>query len=1370
MLGISTITNPVQKPLLQDDLFDAEYSSSEDECNKPELDSHSSRDSTNVVQDNAGAEKCSGATDVEKKATDDEKDAIDDKKDVTNRNNATDDEKNTTEDEKDATDDEKDGTEDANDAIEDVEKNEYEGMEAENSAGSDDDSLARPSPMERAKTKKQKASERQNSSRRVKQKAIEQIHSESQRIIRESKLVIPYHTPKPLSLNEFFSKKPNLTQIKAPQALSRILQSSTMKEKPIEQVRSKHLIHRRAKTTYANSKLSKHTTMKPEDPKLSEPTTMKPEGNSEKLNTDSDIKDTVDDSDEDPDKLVLRLDSLSDDEEMDMKLEETDINLSEKIEETSNEGKNDGLEPPLQAESQDWSLRLDTQSVPNTLPELESPVTEVLCTGSTMESSLTDTPTQQSQDSESDTTVSKMMDSCEDGQDSALTNDVMVTPVNKSLQSESSGSNKKRLLEMLKGYDTMVPKLGGNRDAIINFDSDEVQPSTGVNTLMERFIKHSTKKYVTKKKHVQLEVVKKELNSEGKEELVHELVPVTLGEDEQKDPKLETPGAKLLKLKENLQVKMKVQREIERQRRIDAYRMDNEEGYEENEHKEDELGFNEEEEEAELTDGSETDGDYEPDEAVDNDYDDDDDDDSETEEKNIFLDGQAKEDDMEELSSVEINNKKLIVSETNNDDDSDDEFVFKIRKKKKRTVVEDEDEEDEEKCVETHNSWKNGIVLDKSNHHDDTSTISSSSVKSLFKNPIRYSMAADGKTMDLFDSSTNTTDRSEDTANLSVPDGCNTSIGAFSFTPIKEKTGLIRHKSTDFANTPDSDEDEECKEDNDHSKEVDSRNFPIPSERSVNLNSSFDNSSAIPPYQPTNSIDKSSTNASSHEFQPRSLRQNETVCKMGGLTLPIEDSQDLFQQDFSYPQSASSAEIGNSSQNLHLSFEDNTQTQFLDENGFLKVKTQQASSKSHKLIMPKDDDDEHAGDMNELLGLCSGQFTATLQPSKPSKGVFSQLGNQGTGTPEMDELLQLCSGTFTGKNKHEEVGDDVSESSFQMLSDNESIKSKDADGFSDNEDEKHDKNDNEELGGINEDTDNEEQPTAKKIFKNKFIEEEAELSGSEFGSDEEYDAEEFGDLIAEEMINEDVGNEGDIHNKIQKMHMKLTDDEDARRLRLYKEAFLTDGDLHDGSKGRTRQFRWRNVDDDSWTSGANNNSDDEAEEVENENELEWRKQRHEREQCIKSQDEENKIQDEEDCLDLDENSQFDKFIKKVSVKRRKKSTVTVPETNNTAARKTPTKPKMTLFKHGSFLNRAKNDLERITNMFKPLSNPNRPRNARNFVFQSLSPQKADDTESESQMKRPLSNVDKATPNLPKNKKARLNTSQPKQAKSIFQLL
>lgn len=60
-------------------------------------------------------------------------------------------------------------------------------------------------------------------------------------------------------------------------------------------------------------------------------------------------------------------------------------------------------------------------------------------------------------------------------------------------------------------------------------------------------------------------------------------------------------GAKLCHLKQNLQATMRVKREQERLKRREAYKLDNEEGF----------GGEEDEDEAELTDGSETEGEEE---------------------------------------------------------------------------------------------------------------------------------------------------------------------------------------------------------------------------------------------------------------------------------------------------------------------------------------------------------------------------------------------------------------------------------------------------------------------------------------------------------------------------------------------------------------------------------------------------------------------------------------------------------------------------------------------------------------------------------------------------------------------------------------
>lgn len=36
-------------------------------------------------------------------------------------------------------------------------------------------------------------------------------------------------------------------------------------------------------------------------------------------------------------------------------------------------------------------------------------------------------------------------------------------------------------------------------------------------------------------------------------------------------------------------------------------------------------------------------------------------------------------------------------------------------------------------------------------------------------------------------------------------------------------------------------------------------------------------------------------------------------------------------------------------------------------------------------------------------------------------------------------------------------------------------------------------------------------------------------------------------------------------------------DDDKRRIRLYQERYLADGDLHSDGPGRARRFRWKNM-------------------------------------------------------------------------------------------------------------------------------------------------------------------------------------------------
>ncbi|PIK62681.1 putative claspin [Apostichopus japonicus] len=197
---------------------------------------------------------------------------------------------------------------------------------------------------------------------------------------------------------------------------------------------------------------------------------------------------------------------------------------------------------------------------------------------------------------------------------------------------------------------------------------------------------------------------------------------------------------------------------------------------------------------------------------------------------------------------------------------------------------------------------------------------------------------------------------------------------------------------------------------------------------------------------------------------------------------------------------------------------------------------------------------------------------------------------------------------------------------------------------------------------------------------------------------------------------------------------KATDDEDARRLRLFKELYLRDGDLH-SEKSRVRRFRWKHLDEmemDGGGGGGNGDSEDEGAE-EDDQDTQWRLQRYQREQWLKEQDKETgqKEAPEEPppVLVEDEDSQFPLSMKIVSRNNSKGSL----SSSGTASNEPPepvekvkekkefNSPKpLKMHKHGSFLKRKKQELEKLASVVKPLANITRPKNNRGFIFQSLS--------------------------------------------------
>uniref|UniRef100_A0A8C0C8X6 Claspin n=1 Tax=Balaenoptera musculus TaxID=9771 RepID=A0A8C0C8X6_BALMU len=511
--------------------------------------------------------------------------------------------------------------------------------------------------------------------------------------------------------------------------------------------------------------------------------------------------------------------------------------------------------------------------------------------------------------------------------------------------------------------------------------------------------------------------------------------------------------------------------------------------------------------------------------------------------------------------------------------------------------------------------------------------------------------------------------------------------------------------------------------------------------------------------------------------------------KLSEPSLPIEDSQDL------YNASPEPKTLFLGAGDFQFCLEDDTQSQLLDADGFLNVRNHRNQYQALKPRLPLASMDENAMDANmdelldlctgkftsqaekplsrksdkkenmeELLDLCSGKFTSqdvsTLAPSELNK----QEKESSLGDP-MEEALALCSGSFP--TDREEEGEEEEFGDFQLVpNDNEFDSDEDEHSDSDNEDpalEDHEDNDEEDLLQQSE-------KLKRQMRLKKYLEDEAEVSGSDVGSEDEYDGEEL-DEYEEDVIDELLPSDEELHSQIKKIHMKTMLDDDKRQLRLYQERYLADGDLHSDGPGRMRKFRWKNIDDASQMDLFHRDSDDDqTEEQLDETEARWRKERIEREQWLRDQAQQGKIAAEEE-EEIGEDSQFMMLAKKVTAKALQKNvsrTVVIQESESLFRNPfEATKPGSdNQLKMGSLLNQPKAVLQKLAALSD--LNPSAPRNSRKFVFHTLSPVKAEAAKESSKPRVRRRGPSLMTSPLPKRLKTDDSTSGSKQ--SIFRYL
>ncbi|CAK9813405.1 Claspin [Anthophora plagiata] len=951
------------------------------------------------------------------------------------------------------------------------------------------------SPIKHGKTAKKenfRPKLRKVSLRASKEEAMKQIHSETQRLMRKTEISLPYHKPKQRSLQEFLSRKKVITVLpKAPTMAARLKMSSAIVDEVLKEKEKEAEIFYKSSDSEEEKEEAVETDKDHEN--IEDTPGFKKDVIARKLFTD-DSSVTVEDNKENDNSNAMK-------ETCEIPIENNETTVKDGTENNANV-------------SMITEIHYESSNTENRNEASESEVTEIVRNDKITDDESREENIRDITNEHNSVTVNKSSNAS-----TSKTNDDYAKIVKRSLglsADESDEYNEYGLpppkidnsplineSKTLSSVRILKPTLRGTPGTMIDL-SDDINPNKKeVSALIDRFVhKHSKiNKEIADTPKVTTTQIKTTSNGLS---IVKETLPYRLPNVVNEDPKLNKPGAKLMRLKEELKHKMALKREEEWKQK-------------EQEMKEQEIEWN-----VSIIEDNNSNEPYSPSIESHNSEDD------ELEENDVY---ERKEKKKKRSAFIE-DEAEVSEHEINDSDEIEDEDENEIQENSEES---EEDEGNEEECEK--------IDLEDEN---ESSTCDSNDIPGKSKSFKRILEPLDDDSKSSYIENIENEQSEMPVCQVHVENDTQSQknqtprakTNTFDFiSPVTQLTALNVHL-------------EEEKE---------------PSREGSLVESILTRSIHTP------ELPQQIRNLNKEAISQKKLFVGEDAVLDEEL---MEIASGKFTDDNAKPMFSKESEISES-QLLDLC-SGTFSSQVDNTTGLSKEISQNTQVPKEKVSLSTKVDEE------QLNG-------------KPRWNKLSVVSSD-----EEDLLEKEISKRPTKRVKKLDLTDDEEENSSAMSSDDEA------------------EEDNNERY-IDYDSEENEVIVPKKNIKQyaaQFLENEAELSESDCDVSADEDEQDLDKLDFEEVDDEDI-DEAQVKNQVGRLHMRQLLDEDKKEVRMLQELLFEDGDLYSES-ARERKFKWKNIDKqtDNNDSQPLEGKDGWVDLSDEEDEVQWRKMRYEREKFL----------------------------------------------------------------------------------------------------------------------------------------------------------